>query len=67
MLRLQIVTKKTKTAGNRVSAEVLVMTTKTEDRQLIRTFKYLHDVLYAKNVIFDPLELFSDRDDVMDE
>ena len=57
----KIAVKKMKTSGNRVKAEVLEMTTKADDRDTVRTFKFMYKILLAKNIKFDPLSAFSDQ------
>lgn len=61
MVSHKIAARKMKTAGNRVNAEVLVLTTKADDRETVRTFKYLFEILHAKDIKFDPLNAFSDE------
>ena len=58
----QIIQKKSKMGGNKVLAEMLVMTTKSNDRDVVKTFNYLYKVLFSKGIIFDPLKMFSLED-----
>lgn len=55
----QIAARKIKVGGNKVKAEAIVMTTKTDDRNVVKTFKYLYKILLSKGINFDPLQMFS--------
>ena len=58
----QIVSQKSKMGGNKMMAEVLTMTTKTKDRDVVKTFQYLYKILLAKGIVFDPLKIFGDAE-----
>lgn len=47
-----------KKASNGLTAGVLTLTRKTDDKQTVRLFKMLYQKFRATNIVFDPLELF---------
>ena len=54
-----MVSRKTKLRGNKIKAEVLVLTTSTDDKAVVKTFQYLYNRLFQKGYVFDPLKLFA--------
>ena len=61
----QIATKTTKKGGNKVVAEVLTLTMSTTNRDVVKTFQYLFKLLLGKGIYFDPLKMFSEKEELM--
>ena len=59
----KICSRSTTKGGNKKEANTLVLTKVTTDRDTAKVFKHLYSILFAQNVIFDPLDLFTDDEE----
>lgn len=50
--------------GNKREAETIVLARATADRNTMKVFKHLYNVLFAKNIMFDPLGMFTDEEEM---
>ena len=63
MIEFKIASLVTRRGANKKEVNVLLLTTSSEEREVVKLFTHLYNLLFARNVIFDPLNLFTDDDD----
>ena len=63
MIEFKIASLVTRRGANKKEVNVLILTISSEDRDVVKLFTHLYNLLFSRNVIFDPLNLFTDDDD----